>query len=292
MISFSFRFRSYVAMLCLGILLILTLYLWVNIRPLVTPSINTPEQAAQKAILPPKINKRFAVEKCVQYGDAIIPHLATASQDFKYLYHGAVENVAYILAGINSPKSIALLNDLYHRDDPQTKEAGALGLVLSGNFKEQLTKDSFLVNDINEIKALTLANLGDKTAVPFLIETLATETAYWKCDRISKALGFIGDPSAIEPLRDFLRAPKSIALDGAFRGLIMLDDKEAIPLLIDRISPEIKDSAPGAISSLKQVTDVDFGRNREAWKAWWEANKRSFVIPESAVKEFRAEALR
>ncbi|MBX7255054.1 MAG: hypothetical protein K1Y02_01740 [Candidatus Hydrogenedentes bacterium] len=257
------------------------------------PNVSSPASAANAAIHVPEFNKKVAVGPCIAYGDAVLPYLEAESSNYTQLYHGSHRNVALILSGIDSPKSLAVLRELYSRDQLWAKEAGMLGLVLCGQFNEPVHEGAFIVQDIDEVKATALALLDRKEAVPFLISSLqSSKRDFWAHTKIMEALGALGDQTSIEPLRNYLHDKTVFALDGAFRALIMLGDRDAIPITIKRIEPDMDDSQALVIPSLELVTRQNFGRDREDWQRWWQGAQTSFRIPPEAIETFRKDALR
>ena len=71
-------------------------------------------------------------------------------------------------------------------------------------------------------------------------------------------------------LRDCLKSPKFYALSKAFRALITLGDREAIPLAIARITNELSKSERGRlVKELQRVTGQPYGHYQIWWNLWW-----------------------
>ncbi|MGB7951574.1 MAG: hypothetical protein WCH75_28145 [Candidatus Binatia bacterium] len=71
-------------------------------------------------------------------------------------------------------------------------------------------------------------------------------------------------------MEEAMRAPDFYALPNAFRALISLNNKQAIPLAIDRITPEIEHKNAGfLVHELEAVTGKSFGFDKARWREWW-----------------------
>ena len=107
---------------------------------------------------------------------------------------------------------------------------------------------------------------------------------------LAEALGNLEDQRAIPALEERMRDPNFYAIPEAFRALIVLGEREAVPLAVARISPEIQGRNSGLIvEALSQVTGQHFGFDRQRWEAWWRANKDSWQIPVRVQKQFKSE---
>ena len=96
-----------------------------------------------------------------------------------------------------------------------------------------------------------------------------------------------GHKDAVPVLRDCLASADFHALSEAFRALITLGDKEAVPLAILRVSPELKNYNSGfVVKELKKVTGKSYGYDREDWQRWWDSVKESWQIPEEFRKSW------
>jgi hypothetical protein len=103
---------------------------------------------------------------------------------------------------------------------------------------------------------------------------------YWFYVSFADTLANIGDELAIPDLHKALKSGKFYAIPAVFKALIALDDKEAIPLAIQRISPALKNKNSALIiEDMEEVTGVNFDYDRSRWEAWWQINKDSFELP-------------
>jgi len=275
----------------------------------------TPEQLAQMVIhrfslLPYDPDK--VMQKCVDMGDEMVTALDKESSGFQKLWWDVPYRVVKILVEIDSPASIDSLEAMYRRDCEaagtgvdsrdlvedcqQVRMIGACGLVLKGKFEHPLGEDSALIKDLRTgpgparaLASLALGNLGNKEAVPYLVEMLldneraSDDYAFG----VAGSLGAIGDRRAIEPLRSCLTNYQNVRY--IFRALVMLGDTEAIPLVIGRM-PNGLDAK--AVADLQKVTGCGFsGRDQAKWLQWWQENKGSYSFPPGVVQQFKEEAL-
>ena len=75
-----------------------------------------------------------------------------------------------------------------------------------------------------------------------------------------------------------MRSDDFYALPNAFLALIALSDVNAIPLAIDRISPEIKDKNSGfVVQELEKATGQKYGFDKNKWKQWWAAQSNNLT---------------
>jgi HEAT repeat protein len=124
---------------------------------------------------------------------------------------------------------------------------------------------------------LALGRIRDAHAVPCLLAVLQERDAdgYAVHGDACIALARIRSTAAISVLEDYLRASdSSYALPEAFRALITLGDRQAVPLAIARISPGSKDQSSGFIvGELEKVTGQRFGFHRQRSQAWWRQSR-------------------
>jgi len=137
--------------------------------------------------------------------------------------------------------------------------------------------------------AEALWDLGDKRAVPHLIEYLGKDEAYeWGKVVTMNALASLGDPAAVESLlrvldagNPFLRRSAALALvrfgdDRAVAGLMkLLKDDEG---WLQRLAGEL------LLELTRGKIQGDAPRGYEEWLKWYESNARRVKI-EGAKKE-------
>ena len=71
----------------------------------------------------------------------------------------------------------------------------------------------------------------------------------------------------------------------AFRTLITLGDRQAVPLAIARVTPELKKMNSGyVVQELKKVTGKSYGFNQAGWQKWWDSVETKWQIPKDFMK--------
>jgi hypothetical protein len=258
----------------------------------------TPTQTARILIEDRKFGAR-ALVMAHWWGDRILDPLRKVSGDFAALDNRNTFWVAELLTRNSSGRSRQLAQELFYRTSPLPKLVGAVGLAARGDlpqgeFAGGGTMRKILTDERNAFhehggrrlsdRDSTLVELAlivakysrSKESVPDILALIENRPAHYgvhanACD----ALAQIGDPRAIPILEKAMSSSDFHALAEAFRALVALSDNRAIPLAIDRISPEIGEKNSGfVVKELARVTGQDFGFNREHWKQWWNAQAR------------------
>lgn len=217
------------------------------------------------------------------WGDRLLVPLRQASADFADLNGRNAFWIAELLAHNESPRSIDLSHELYQQTTPLAKLVGAIGLAahdalprsefLEGGTLHELLMSGTVLTDTAPVElALVAAKYARaRESVPCLLRILQTRPASYgvhacTCD----ALAAIGDERAAPALDEALRAEDFHALPNAFVALHALSGDRAIPLAIDRIAPEIRDTNAGfVVRELRKVTGKNYGLNQSRWKRWW-----------------------
>ncbi|MHB1457987.1 MAG: HEAT repeat domain-containing protein [Armatimonadota bacterium] len=186
------------------------------------------------------------------------------------------------------------------------KLAGAVGLARQGIFPDGIGEKSFLVKTVRKciatpLSAVTMGTDYDPSyahlaiialgysrstkALPCLIDLLRTnDMDGWSHAEACVAVARIRSPKAIPVLRNCLKSNDFNALPEAFRALVTLGDNEAIPLAINRITPDIKNYNSGfVVEELTKVTGQRYDYDRQKWTNWWNSVKLNWTIP----KEFK-----
>ncbi|GEM_PF-1906043 len=100
---------------------------------------------------------------------------------------------------------------------------------------------------------------------------------------VVRALGAIGDYRAIPTLKkDLIRPGIPEVTRARLEAFGNIRHRESIQALIDfmwRWGRGAKSFAKPLGESLRKLTGQDFGRDRNAWKNWWDRNKRIFRFP-------------
>jgi HEAT repeat protein len=85
--------------------------------------------------------------------------------------------------------------------------------------------------DLSIMAAGKLGKMGDRTAVPALIENLRTRTSHIRAS-CARALGDLGDPAAIPALIEALRDPDPSVSYTAADALAQIGTNKAVPALM------------------------------------------------------------
>jgi hypothetical protein len=256
---------------------------------------STKEETAQILVNDDKFGGR-AEQKAIRYGDSILPLIQNDSANFEKLNGRNSFWIAEVLGKIRTEKSRSILSDLYSRTNQIARLTGAIGLLEQGVFPEKITDDSLLVQTVKnqsvrteteaELAIIALGYSKDTNALPCLLDLLKNQpSGYWLHAYACEAVARIGSPEAIPVLEDCLKSEKFYAFPNAFRALIALGDKQAVPLAIARVSPDIKMQNSGfVVGELKKVTGKSFGYDRDAWQKWWDSVKTTWEIPKDYLK--------
>lgn len=250
----------------------------------------TPNQTAGILVKDPKFANR-ALTIVPLWGDRLLLRLREQSLDFTRMRPRNSLLIAGILADRRSDASRQMSGELFARDSLLPKMIGAVGLAAHGllpaaEFKPGGTLQKILVDErlfaeqpdsvgfySNDEYVVMLAIEAAKRAraresVPDVARLLSSRQDGSIKERAAAALGAIGDPSAVEPLRHALRDSTFHALSQAFRALVALGDSQAVPLAIERLEPRF-DRWGYLLDAVRDVTDEDFGYDRDAWRRWW-----------------------
>ncbi len=249
---------------------------------------STKEETARILVHDAKFGGR-AQHKAIEYGDAILPLIQAESSNFTRLNGRNAFWIAEVLGAVKTDKSRALLLDLYARTNSIQKLAGAVGLAQQGLLPGEINEGSFLVQTVRagtgqaekELAIIALGKSTNHAALPCLLDVLRRPAGYWDHAYACEALARIGARESVPVLRECLRSAEFHALPEAFRALIALGDREAVPLAIARVSPELRRYNSGfVVGELKKVTGRSYGYNGQKWNKWWESAKASWQIPE------------
>jgi len=131
--------------------------------------------------------------------------------------------------------------------------------------------------------AEALWDLGDKRAVPHLIEYLGKGEAYeWGKVVTMNALASLGDRAAVEPLLKVLEAGNPFLRRSAALALVRFGDDRAIGGLIKLLKDEegwLQRLAEGLLVELaKGQIQGEIPRGYEEWLKWHESNARYLKI--------------
>lgn len=234
-----------------------------------------------------------AQKKAIEYGDAILPLLQAESAGFTRLNGRNAFWIAEVLGAVKTDPSRAILLDLYARTNSIQKLTGAVGLAQQGLLPDKIDEESFLVRTVRigtgqterELAIIALGKTTNHAALACLHDIVGKPAGYWDHAYGCEALARIGSSDSIPVLRECLRSADFHALSEAFRALIALGDREAVPLAIARVSPELEKYNSGfVVGELRKVTGRSYGYNGQKWKNWWESAKTSWQIPAQFLK--------
>jgi len=264
------------------------LFVWLAWQAAFGPGL-TREQTARILVHDMKFGGR-AKDKAIKYGDAILPLIQTESAGFTALNGRNSFWISEVLGEIDSDSSRVMLLDLYGRTNRLVRLIGAVGLAHQHALPDRIDEDNFLIQIVREdasqreteLAIIALGRSEDPAALPCLLNVLRKRpSGYWHHAYACQATARIGSREAVPVLRDCLKSPDFHALPDAFRALIALGDREAVPLAIARISPDLKGYNSGwIVGELKRVTGTSYGYDAEAWNRWWNSTKATWQIPE------------
>ena len=265
---------------------------WSDLKGLFGPG-KTIDETARILIHDEKFGMR-AKEKAIGYGDAILPYLQKESKNFFLLNGRNSLWIADVLGAIQTDKSRAILLDLYSRENTLARLTGAVGLARHGALGDDLGEDSFLLTQVRNdpgrseprLAIIALGWCKNEKALPNLFAVLEKrEFGYWPQADACDAVARIRSTKAIPVLRKCLKSSEFHALPNAFRSLLSLGDREAIPLTIARVTPATEEYNSGHIvKELEKVTGQSFGFDRARWQEWWKSVESSWKIPEKFRK--------
>lgn len=250
----------------------------------------TNEHTARILVTDAKFGGR-AVDKAVRSGDAILPSLRRVSGDFDFERVSGRNAMwmAEALSAMDTEEVREILRDLYGRSNRVAHLVGAVGLSRQRALPERITADAAVLGAVaasrptveTDLAILALGWSGDPSAVPVLERVLTNRPApYQQHARACAALARLGADSSAAILRDCLRSREFHALPEAFRALIALGDREAVPLAIARVDPSLRPSSGGfLVNELRRVTGQSYGYEREDWERWWRAAEPTWKIP-------------
>lgn len=251
------------------------------------------EETARILVHDSKFGMR-AKQKAIRHGDEILPLIQKESHDFTILNGRNAFWIADVLGKIRTDHSRTILADLYSRTNAIARLTGAIGLAQHKALPDPVDENSFLVRNVltgsseteTQLSIIALGWAKNEEALPCLLWLLKQRPInYWHHACACEALARIGSRKAIPVLRDCLRSDQFHALPSAFRALIALGDREAVPLTIARVTPEIRGKNSGfVVRELKKVTGKSYGYDPARWKKWWASVQDKWQIPEKFTK--------
>lgn len=185
----------------------------------------------------------------------------------------------------------------YASDDLKDREKAALALGKVYHPQTQKALLSVLTKDkeskVRAAAALALGQQKDPEVVPSLCDAMdANHDMPEAMAVICGVLGAFGDKRAVHALEsDLWKTKTGYVIDARIAALGKIRDKSAIDALLDLtyIAPAaaLAPYAAAIAKSLHELTDQNFGTDRDAWKKWWRENKETFEFPAKEEKDPR-----
>ena len=190
--------------------------------------------------------------------------------------------------GANLDNSAKILADTQKDTNTRMEAAMTLGQAKNPKYLQFLTE---ALKDSNKAIRWTAAEalweMGDKKAVPALIEYLEKGEAYeWGKVVTMNALASLKDPQAVEPLIRVLESPNPFLRRSAAVALFTIGDARAIPPLIELLKDE-----QGFIQRIAQNFLVEMTKDKmtgdtpaehDEWSKWYQANAHRLKLDGAA----------
>jgi HEAT repeat protein len=128
--------------------------------------------------------------------------------------------------------------------------------------------------------AYTLGLLGNRAAVPHLTACLKDPYHMVRHDA-AESLGKLGDPQAVPRLEPLLIDVHPLVRIGAAEALARLNDYCGMDMLIDCLNLPHQQYRIVASQALCNITNQDFGRDYQAWSAWWDQAKKTMLTKQA-----------
>jgi hypothetical protein len=185
-----------------------------------------------------------------------------------------------ILSQIQDEKAIGPLVMQSLKDESQLVRQAAVSGLRSERVKAMPAYVRALKNDLNVVvnrAGTALAELGDETVIPELIEALVTSHRYRYLVPESNQIGFRTDGSMVS-------SPGAVPLPPDIAGLLATGQLPYGVQVNQAPTPgqELRTKAvlvrrdeqnPSVLTALQLLTGQDFGYNEAAWRAWFAAQK-------------------
>ena len=256
----------------------------------------TPTQTAKIIAHDSKFGMR-ATGAAIFFGDSFIHALKSESQDYELVNGRNAFWIIEILSEKETDVSHAAAVELYGDQNLKTKLAGAAVLAKYGDLSKheflpdgliydilvkkqygEKSENSFKDSDYIELALQATVNANNKDMIPYIISILNDRPSpYWSHAKACDALAELNAIEAIPVLKEAMKSDEFYALPNAFNALAKLGEKDAVPLAISRIGPDIEGKNSGfVIDELEKFTGQSFGKDKVAWERWWheESNKR------------------
>lgn len=290
----NFRLKKRYIVLCLILVGIVAcgVWAWNFLQGMFSPG-STKEETAGILVHDQTWGGR-AVRKAIEYGDEILPLIERESVGFKEINSRNAVWIAEVLGATRTERSRKILTELYNRSNTLEKLTGAVGLARQHALAEAIDETSFLVKTVRadpgdtetQMAVEALGWAGDPRGLPCLLDLLNKRPMeYWRHASACDAVARMGSKEAIPVLRDALKSDQFYALPNAFRALVALGDREAVPLAIARVAPDLEGTNAGyLVEELEKVTGESYGYSGAKWQEWWQSVQDTWQIPAEFAK--------
>jgi HEAT repeat protein len=210
---------------------------------------------------------------------------------------------AEVLGRMGDPSAVEPLARALRDKDPQARAAAAAALatlggpqaleVLIADMRAQKTREE------QGVTAREIVRFGPAAVEPLIKELASPDLGYQYT--VTQILGEIGDPRAIGPVIEKMKARSVYAMEAlvkmgpaaidavmavtddpdkevrhwACETLRYLDDKRAVEAFIRLTAAKHEDVRDWAADCLERLTGRRFGRDPAAWQKWWAAGVKA-----------------
>lgn len=260
---------------------------------------NDPTRVARDLVLTSK-PQYDVVGRAVSYGDAILIPLRVVTKDFSSIDGEGALRLVEVFTAIQTPAADQAIGQMANGPAlmPKLVAAAVLGRrgrpiermrpelvrIAAGAWTEEEKKDAtlgegnergVLINQLWLYQRLAIAALGQPRGVEEigkLAGLLSDKNSSPLHAAVCDALGLAGGPESVTALQAAMRDSRFEDTPAAFRALVKLGDRQAVPLAISRIDPESEKYTGGwLVPELEKVTGVHLGADRAKWEAWWQS---------------------
>lgn len=205
---------------------------------------------------------RFNHRASVRLGRTIVPALITTLENEDKLMRG---NAAKALGEIGDPRAVPplILRITDTHSNVRLQATRALGNLRASTALDQIII-ALLQDGSQSVKgeaARALGILGDPTAIAPLIDAMEDPTSSVR-SRAAESLGMLNDPSVVQPLvHTALMDQESDVRNHARKALVAMGDHDSVtPLFIDRLNdeaPQVRCNAADALGSLHNLMALE-----------------------------------
>lgn len=191
-------------------------------------------------------------------------------------------NVVEAIGAIGDPSASEKLIGRLADGDANVRAAAILAL---GRLKDPAAFDA-IAKKLNDSAGLVVAAclralgaLDPQKALPLIQEKAKTKLREAKIAAV-ETIGKIDPPSAVPVGKQLIEDPDWSVRAATVMALIDTWCKEAIDVLVDRLQREKGRLRFDIVMALRQMTGKQIGFAPGDWKAWWDAAREAFEMPE------------